>query len=171
MARVPDAEIERLKAEVPLAALAEAAGAGLVRTGADLTGRCPFHEDDTPSLVISPGKNLWHCLGACQAGGSVIDWVMRAEGVSFRHAVEMLRDGLPAVSPAGAGPKRSTVRRLASPVERDAADHELLGQVTGYYHKVLNDLPRTFRTADLWLTHAVDCRSRYSSWTCSGLLY
>jgi DNA primase len=141
VARVPDAEIERLKAGVPLVSLAEAAGVVLARTGADLTGRCPFHADDTPSLVISPDKNLWHCMGACQAGGSVIDWVMRAEGVSFRHAVELLRDGLPAVSAAGAGPKRSTVRRLAPPVERTAADHELLGQVTDYYHKVLKDSP------------------------------
>jgi DNA primase len=140
VARVPDAEIERLKAEVPLVSLAEAAGVELARTGADLTGRCPFHEDDTPSLVISPGKNLWHCMGACQAGGSVIDWVMRAEGVSFRHAVELLRDGLPAAG-SGPGPKRSTVRKLAPPVERTAADHELLGQVTGYYHKVLKDSP------------------------------
>ena len=140
MARVPDAEIERLKAEVPLAALARAAGVELRRTGEDFTGRCPFHEDDTPSLVISPGKNLWHCMGACQAGGSVIDWVMRAQGVSFRHAVELLRDGLPAAG-SGPGPKRSTVRKLAPPVERTAADHELLGQVIGYYHKVLKDSP------------------------------
>ena len=132
MARVPDAEIGRLKAGVPLAALA--------RTGADLTGRCPFHEDDSPSLVISPGKNLWHCMGACQAGGSVIDWVMRAEGVSFRHAVELLRDGLPAAG-SGPGPRRSTVRKLAPPVERTAADHELLGQVIDYYHKVLKESP------------------------------
>jgi DNA primase len=43
---------------------------------------------------VSPKKNLWHCLGACQAGGSVIDWVMRAEGVSFRHAVELLKEGV-----------------------------------------------------------------------------
>jgi len=121
--------------------LAEAAGVELRRTGADLTGRCPFHDDDTPSLVISPDKNLWHCLGACQAGASVIDWVMRAEGVSFRHAVELLRDGPPAVPPAGAGPKRSTVRRLASPVERAAADGELLGQVIDYYHRVLEESP------------------------------
>jgi len=35
--------------------------------------------------VVSPGKNLWHCLGACQAGGSVIDWVMRARKVGFRR--------------------------------------------------------------------------------------
>jgi len=38
-----------------------------------------IHDDREPSLVITPAKNLWHCLGACQAGGSVIDWVMRAE--------------------------------------------------------------------------------------------
>jgi len=98
----------------------------------------PFHEDDTPSLVISPERNLWHCLGACQAGGSVIDWVMRAEGVSFRHAVELLRVGMPAIS-SGPAPKRSTVRRLASPLERGAADHELLGQVVDYYHRVLKE--------------------------------
>src|SRR5258708_7209373 len=118
VARVPEAEIERLKAEVSLLSLAEAAGVELRKAGADLTGRCPFQDDRSPSLVISPGKNLWHCLclGACQAGGSVIDWVMRAEGVSFRHAVELLRDGMPAISPGG-GPKRSTVRKLAAPAQ------------------------------------------------------
>ncbi len=141
MARIPDDLVERLKAEVSLASLAEAAGVTLRKTGADLTGCCPFHEDGTPSLVISPAKNLWHCLGACQAGGSVVDWVMRAEGVSFRHAVELLRDGMPAITPAARAPGRSTVRKLASPLERDAADGELLGQVTGYYHRVLLDSP------------------------------
>jgi DNA primase len=139
VARVPEAEIGRLKAEVSLVSLAEAAGVTLRRTGADLTGCCPFHEDDSPSLVITPAKNLWHCLGACQAGGSVIDWVMRAEGVSFRHAVELLRDGMPAVG-AGQAPKRSTVRKLVSPVDRTAADHEL-GQVVDYYHRVLKESP------------------------------
>jgi DNA primase catalytic core len=141
VARVPEAEIGRLKEQVSLVSLAEAAGVVLRRTGSDLTGCCPFHEDGTPSLVISPGKNLWHCLGACQAGGSVIDWVMRAEGVSFRHAVELLRDGMPAISAAGQAPKRSTARKLASPLDRDAADHELLGQVVDYYHRVLRESP------------------------------
>src|SRR6516162_8882018 len=95
MARIPEQEVERLKREVSVERLAEARGIKLVRHGADLLGKCPFHNDRTPSLVITPGKNLWHCLGACQAGGSVIDWVMRAEGVSFRCAVEMLRGDLP----------------------------------------------------------------------------
>lgn len=91
MSRIPADEIDRIKAEVSVLALAEAKGIALVRHGADWLGRCPFHEDKTPSLVISPAKNLWHCLGACRVGGSVIDWVMRAERMSFRHAVEWLR--------------------------------------------------------------------------------
>lgn len=92
MARIPDVEIERLKETTDLQALVEAKGVTLVRHGADWHGRCPFHDDKTPSLVVSPAKNLWHCLGACQIGGTAIDWVMRADGVSFRHAVELLRN-------------------------------------------------------------------------------
>ena len=93
MARIPEEVIERLKQEVALERLVELAGVELRRQGKDLVGRCPFHEDRTPSLVITPAKNLWHCMGACQAGGSVIDWVMRAESVSFPHAVELLGSG------------------------------------------------------------------------------
>jgi len=93
MARIAGEEIERLKKEVDLAELVTRSGVALKKAGADLVGSCPFHEDDTPSLVVTPAKGLWHCMGACQAGGSVIDWVMRAQGVSFRHAVELLRAG------------------------------------------------------------------------------
>jgi CHC2 zinc finger len=82
MARIPAEVVERLKAEVSVQRLAEARGVELKRHGADLIGRCPFHDDRTPSLVITPAKNLWHCLGACQVGGTVIDWVMKAEGNS-----------------------------------------------------------------------------------------
>ncbi|MBL8242537.1 MAG: hypothetical protein JNM66_34240 [Bryobacterales bacterium] len=83
MARIPDEEIERLKREVSLERLAEARGVVLTRHGADLIGLCPFHDDRESSLVITPDKNLWHCLGACQAGGSAIDWTMRAHGRGY----------------------------------------------------------------------------------------
>ena len=85
MARISDEELACLKAEVSLVRLVEAKGIALVKHGAggDLLGRCPFHEDRTPSFVVSPSKNLWRCHGACQAGGSVVDFVMRIEGVSF----------------------------------------------------------------------------------------
>jgi len=66
MARIAEEEIERLKQEVSIERLAEARGVKLVRHGADLVGLCPFHEDHSPSLVISPKKNLWNCLGACR---------------------------------------------------------------------------------------------------------
>jgi DNA primase catalytic core len=141
VARIPEDEIDRLKAEVSLQRLAEKRGIALGRHGADLLGLCPFHDDHEPSLVISPAKNLWHCLGACGAGGSVIDWVMRTEGISFRHAVELLRADLPAGTGTGSAPVRSVTRKLAPPIERDAADAEVLAQVVAYYHETLKQSP------------------------------
>ena len=141
MPRIPEQELERLKRDLSLAALAEAAGVVLTRHGADLVGLCPFHDDHEPSLVISPDKNLWHCLGACQRGGSVIDWVMQWNGVSFRHAVELLRTD-PSLAASSARPlKISRVRRLPSPVNLDAEDRQLLNQVIDYYHATLKQSP------------------------------
>src|ERR1039457_4997706 len=127
MARIPEDEIERLKKEVSLHRLVESCCVKLPLHRADLLGLCPFHDDRAPSLVVSPKKNLWHCLGACQTGGTVIDWVMRAQGVSFRHAVELLRAEHPALfAPSQTPVKISTVRKLPPPVERDADAAKLL---------------------------------------------
>ncbi len=158
MARIPEAEIERLKREIALERLVEARGVVLKRKGADLVGRCPFgtHADAEPSFVVTPAKNLWHCFG-CQQGGSVIDWVMRVEGVSFRHAVELLRDDnaslvtaamiVPAgprtrLTREGFGLKHSTVPKLESPVDPKVDDRELLRQVIDYYHETLKESPQ-----------------------------
>ncbi len=141
MARIAEEEIERLKHEVSVERLAEARGIELKGHGADLIGLCPFHEDHSPSLVISPKKNLWNCLGACRRGGDVIEWVMRAEGVSFRHAVELLREEHLPLAASSRPVKSSTVPKLPAPVERDADDRELLLQVAGYYHETLKQTP------------------------------
>jgi DNA primase len=143
MARIPVEVVERLKEEISVQRLAEARGVALTKHGADLHGRCPFHEDRTPSLVITPAKNLWHCLGACQTGGSVIDWVMKAEGVSFRHAVELLvNDSLPLAAASSAPPpKHSTVKKLPTALVRDAEDAKLMIQVIEYYHETLLGSP------------------------------
>ena len=139
MARIPAAEIERLKNEVSVERLVEASGIVLKQSGKDFIACCPFHEDDTASLVITPAKNLWHCFG-CGVGGGPIDWVMRKNGVSFRHAVELLREGLSALAaePVAVGNvKRSTVRALPAPVAFDADDQALLNQTVDYYHERL----------------------------------
>ncbi len=149
MARIPEPEIERLKQEISLQRLAESAGIALKRHGADLLGLCPFHDDKTPSLVITPKTNLWHCLGACQSGGSVIDWVMKAEGVSFRHAVELLQNdsfsslaaGSSAVASTTKPVKHSTVQKLPTSLANNAEDDKLLVQVIDYYHQALKDSP------------------------------
>jgi DNA primase len=82
-------------------------------------------------------------LGACQAGGTVIDWVMRAEGISFRHAAELLlNDSIPlAAASSATPPKRSTVKKLPAPIERHAEDAKLLSQVIDYYHETLLQSP------------------------------
>jgi DNA primase len=146
MARIPEHEVERLKKEISVQRLAEAQGVKLTRHGADLVGRCPFHDDRTPSLVITPAKNLWHCLGACNMGGTAIDWVMKAQGVSFRHAVELLKEGhFPlAVSPVQPV-KKSTVPKLPPPVEREADDRALLLEIVGYYNESLKQSPEALK--------------------------
>lgn len=142
MARIPDETLERLKAEVSVQRLVEARGIALKRHGADLIGLCPFHDDRAPSLVVSPKKNLWHCLGACQAGGSVVDWVMRAEGVSFRHAVELLREGeLPAGTPRARPVKRTTAKKLPDTLAAEANAQALLRRVIDFYHEALKTSP------------------------------
>ena len=56
MARIPETELERLKNEVSVERLVEVSGVELKRGGKDMLGRCPFHEDGTASLVVSPGE-------------------------------------------------------------------------------------------------------------------
>jgi DNA primase catalytic core len=140
MARITDAELDRLKASVLVSELVAADGVALSRSGVDLAGLCPFHDDREPSLKVTPGKNLWHCFG-CGAGGGPVDWVMKRRGVSFRHAVELLRESAgadrePASSLAAAAPAR-----LASPVSVDEDDAAALGRVVDYYHACLKRSP------------------------------
>ncbi len=135
MNRIPDEDIERLKNDVAVERLAEARGVKLKRHGADLIGLCPFHDDHEPSLVITPSKNLWHCLGACRTGGTAIDWVMKAERVGFREAVEMLQTDLPplvASAPAEL-PKTSMAEHVF-----DDEDRALLARVVEHYRATIN---------------------------------
>jgi DNA primase catalytic core len=151
MARIPKEEIERLKRETDLAALVRASGVELAPHGAngDLIGRCPLHDDRTPSLVVTPAKGLWHCLGACGIGGSAIDWIMRTQKSSFRYAIEVLREihsagvvGRTAPTSTGSGQAvASLAKRLPPPVSFDAEDRELMVQVIDYYYHRLKQTP------------------------------
>lgn len=145
MPRIPDDELARLKA-IALSELCRDYGIELKPQGKDLVGCCPFHQDDSPSFIVSPGKNLWHCLGACGAGGDTIALVMRKDGVSFRHACEKLRARL------GAGPSApmvttrvGTAHEILCPPDQAADDTVLLGKVADYYHRTLLNEPAAMR--------------------------
>jgi DNA primase catalytic core len=140
--RIPEAELEQIKRGTDLVALVRAKGIELrPHGGGHLAGKCPFHEDSTPSFIVTPAKNLFHCLG-CGAGGTVIDFVMRHDGLSFRHAALVLRSGQASALVATTSPtKHSTVPRLPAPVAYDVDDPALLTQVIDYYHERLMQTP------------------------------
>lgn len=133
MARIPESELQHLKAAVSLVEVVRAQGRKVVKRGKDFVVLCPFHQEKTPSCVISPEKNLYHCFG-CDAGGSVLDWVMKTEGLSLPHAVDKLRCELGSVPAAAPLPP---VSDIANEEERQA----LLHRVTAFYHHTLLNAP------------------------------
>jgi len=141
MPRIPESEIERIKKETDLAALVRSRGIELRKHGTgNLAGCCPFHDDSDPSFIVTPGKGLFHCLG-CGVAGNAIQFVQKFDGVSFRHAFELLNDGPAAFESSGQPVKAGTVRRLENPFDPEASDSELLAQVADYYHERLLQTP------------------------------
>ena len=68
----------------------------LKKRGRDYIGLCPFHKEKTPSFHVHEDKGYYHCFG-CNAGGDVIDFVMKTENLIFPEAVEHLANlaGMP----------------------------------------------------------------------------
>jgi DNA primase len=87
----------------------------LVRDGRLYVARCPFHTEKTPSFVVYPDH--WHCFG-CGARGDVVDWLVRARGMSFVEAMTHLGG-----TPAGGRPQvtQSTPKPAAAPATLAAA--------------------------------------------------
>jgi DNA primase len=139
MPRIPETELERLKREVSLVRLIESQGHELKKRGRDWVMRCVFHEEDTPSLSVSEAKNVYHCFG-CNASGTVLDWVMKTQGVSLPHAVQLLRNDAPLASAEKVGVNRSQARHLPSLVA-GSDEAVLLREVADTYHATLKQSP------------------------------
>ena len=80
--------IQRIKSTMPIA---EVIGqyVNLRPSGRTLLGHCPFHDDRTPSFVVYPHSETFHCFG-CRAHGDIISFIQQLEGMSFGQALEIL---------------------------------------------------------------------------------
>lgn len=149
MARIPETEIDRIKRETDLVALIQSRGTVLKRQGANWTGLCPFHDDtQTPNLIVTPAKGLFRCMASgCGKAGNAIQFVELFDGVSFRHAFEVLANGGKAAfeNTKGSGRQRSassvtrkaTVPKLPCPLDSGAEEAKLLLQVVDFYQERL----------------------------------
>ncbi|MCL4306259.1 DNA primase [bacterium] len=104
----------------------------LKRRGQNFFGLCPFHEENTPSFSVHPGRQMFRCFG-CGRGGNVFGFVMELERMSFIEAVKMLAERahieLPAFSRReGDGPTESEQIVEANQLARDFFHTQLLNQ-------------------------------------------
>ncbi|MER5868893.1 DNA primase [Streptomyces sp. NPDC002044] len=87
--RINDDDVKAVRDAVPIDAVVseylQLRNAG----GGNLKGLCPFHDEKSPSFQVSPSKGLYHCFG-CQAGGDILDFIMKIDHLSFSESVERL---------------------------------------------------------------------------------
>jgi DNA primase len=124
-----------------------------LRSGSRLTGRCPFHDDQNPSLVVYPETRSFYCFG-CGASGDVIDFVRRIGGLGFRAALERLSNGT--------APQRSEAKpRQALSLD----DRMILTAASAVYHERLLHTPEALKYLEargVSLSLARRCRLGYS---------
>jgi len=132
-------EIERLRREVPIVELVTALGVLLTEVEGKQRGHCPLHEDAGTSLEVDPQANTWRCA-SCNVDGSVIEWVMRTQKVSCKHAVQVLATGLrPGPRERGYGKSRPV---LPSEFTEDLSEQELTNRVMALYRRTFYAQPQ-----------------------------
>ena len=127
---MPSPEIDLIKREHPLERVITQHGVKLQRRGGRFVARCPFHEEQHPSLVVYPDTQSFYCFG-CRASGDVIDFVRRIEKVDFKEAIRRL-----------AGNDGANRAPLPSPSRLTIDDQLILAAAANVYHETLlrNDL-------------------------------
>lgn len=127
--------IERIKSSVDLKAyIGQATGSTFKKNGKGYACRCPFpdHDDQTPSFIVTPQENLWHCFG-CNRGGDVFKFDQLYFNLDFAASVQKHENGTP--SPKPAAPRPAADQKPPAVKEK-----KFLARVHEYYrHTLEND--------------------------------
>lgn len=112
-----DNQVERVREAIDIVELI-GSYVDLRPAGHNFKARCPFHKERTPSFVVSPERQLYHCFG-CGAGGDVFSFVMKHDGLEFPEALQLLarRAGIELVA---AGPEKGVDRAALIAALREA---------------------------------------------------
>ena len=129
---------DEIKASVDIVSLFESFGVHLAQKGKGFSGRCPWHDDSTPSLSVDREKGLYHCFG-CGEAGDAVALVEKVKGVGFKDALEYLKTqagGLPRPrsKPPAAVAKKADAKPAAA-AEVDEHPEITLSTVSEHYHK------------------------------------
>ena len=134
MARIKDTTVEAVKQAADFVDVVEER-TPLRKAAARYTGRCPFHEERTPSFSVNPVEGLYHCFG-CGKGGDMITFVRETQGLDFVGAIEWLADRFHI--PLEYEEASPEARTRAGARERLYA---LLEQAAAFYERYLWDSP------------------------------
>lgn len=102
----------------------------LKKAGRNYKGLCPFHAEKTPSFVVFPDTQSWHCFGACGTGGDVFSFIMRQENLDFSGALRLLarRAGVSLKPRTEAEKARDKLKKRLREINERAAE---------YFHNLL----------------------------------
>lgn len=115
-------QVDEIKARVDIVDLI-GEGVTLRKSGRTFKALCPFHTERTPSFIVDPQRQSWHCFGACAEGGDIFSWVMRRQQIDFREALQVLaeRAGVALGAPTRANSEREERRRRLNSLNDAAA--------------------------------------------------
>jgi len=92
MARIPQTKIEEIESASDIVSTV-ARYVSLKKAGKNFKGLCPFHKEKTPSFIVSPEKQIYHCFG-CGKGGNVFNFLMTVENISYIESVKRVASDL-----------------------------------------------------------------------------
>lgn len=102
----------------------------LQKAGRNYKGLCPFHTEKTPSFIVFPDTQTWHCFGACGTGGDLFTFIMRRENLSFAEALRLLANR------AGVRLEPLTPQQAEAQQELDRL-RAVNAAAAAYYHHIL----------------------------------